>query len=86
VLLQGGLDRLGIDVAGADAARLERAPAIGPLLFVLLQNHVAPLAAIEIPHGGVGLLQALEEVENSLSVGGQLHFRAQVHVDEEIVA
>ena len=77
---------LRVDLARANPARLDRTPAIGALVFVFFEDEVAPLAAIEVPHRRVGLLDSLEEVQDGLAIGRQFHLRAEIHVDVEIVA
>jgi len=86
VLLHGAFDLIGIDVAGTNPPRLDGTPAVVALVFVFLQHEITPVAAIEVPHGGIALLHAFEEVEDCLPIGRKFHFRAQIHVDVEVVA
>ncbi len=49
-------------------------------------DELSTIPAIKIPHTGIGLPDAIEEMENRFPVGGQLHFRAKIHIDVKIVA
>ena len=85
MLAVGVLERLGVDLARAEPPRLDRQPAIRLLLLVPLQHQVAVLPRVEVPQLGERLLHLLEEVQDRVAVGGQLHLGVEVHVDIEII-
>ena len=85
VLIHCPLDVFRIDLSGTESPGFDGAPTIVSLILVFLEDEIPPVAAEEVPHGRVRLLYALEEVEDRLPIGGQLHLRAEIGIDVEIV-
>ena len=64
VLIERRIERVGIDVPGANSPRLDRAPAIVAELLVAFEDEVAFVAGVEVPHLGELLLHLLEVVQD----------------------
>src|SRR5437870_7411404 len=85
VLNVGRFETGRVDVAGTNAPRLQRDPAVTSLLAVFFQNEFAALAAIEIGHLRKGLLHAVKKMQYRLPARGKLHFAVQVNVDSKVI-
>ena len=86
VVVVRGLDLGRVDVAAAQAAGLQRGPAVAALFAVLLQHELAAVAVVEVAHLRERLAQAVEKVKHSLPAGRQWHFGVEMNIDAEIVA
>ena len=85
MLIERRIERIGIDVSGANPPRLDGAPAVAAQLLIGLQDEIAFVAGIEVPHVGELLLHLFEVMQNGLAAAGQLHLGAEIHADIVVV-
>ena len=86
MLFERFVDRGGVHVARAHAARLHGRPPIAAPIFLLFQNVLPALARVEIPHPRIVLLHLLKEMQHAFAGLRQVHFRVQIHVDVVVIA
>src|SRR3954471_15618180 len=81
-----GIEGIGIYVARANSPRFDGTPAVASALLVGLEDKIAFVSGVEVPHLWELLLHLLEVMKDCLATPGQLHFGAEVHAYVVVVS
>src|SRR3954447_7165127 len=79
------VERIRIDITGADSPRFDRTPPITAAFLVGLEYKIALFAGVEVPQLGEPLLHLFEIMKNRLAAASELHLGAKVHAHIEVV-
>ena len=79
--LIGFFEAGGVDGSGADAVFFYSGPAVGAGLSVFIETILASLSPAEGVHGGELSLDAIEEMEDGVPLGGEIQFCVDGQVD-----
>src|SRR3954453_15761422 len=79
------VERIRIDITGANSPRFDRAPAITAAFLVSLQNKIAFFPSVEVPQLGEPLLHLFEIMKNRFATTSELHLGAKIHAHIKVV-